>query len=136
MRTGPLRLGRGLRALLQGVPGLLGQHRASREEERAHRAHRHLRKFLSIVLLLIFTTNETLKLHRVASKVRSDDYMRIRERINMLAGIADTNNELANKANRGWNNEGTSAQLVPLARLKEFERDPARYVTHPHCYSF
>ena len=58
MRTGPLRLGRGLRALLQGVPGLLGQHRASREEERAHRAHRHLRKFLSIVLLLIFTTNE------------------------------------------------------------------------------
>ena len=31
--------------------------------------------------------------------------------------------------------QSIAAQLVPLARLEEFERDPARYVIHPHCYS-
>ena len=70
----------------------------------------------------------------MAGKVRSDDYMRIRERVLVLANIADPNNELIKKANRGWHNRATAAQLVPLARFTDLERDPERYDIVLHYY--
>ena len=62
----------------------------------------------------------------MAGKVRSDDYVRIRDRVIHLGGLKDPDNELINMANRGWYDEGTASQLVPLVLLQQFQQDPAR----------